>query len=116
MAARDVATAAAVQVMSMADKGREEGVLVATITVPVNQTDGEVRLLGWSRGQGRGWGRPVFLLSWFAVKERWLMRWLANTAVQRFKCSERRRRLAVSWSVREGRISVILRVFNNCRL
>lgn len=43
MAAADVATASALQLMSMADKGKEEGVLVATVTVPVNATTGEVR-------------------------------------------------------------------------
>lgn len=43
MAAADVATAAALQLMSMADKGKEEGILVATVTVPVNATTGEVR-------------------------------------------------------------------------
>lgn len=42
MAARDVVTAAAVQLWAMATKGKEEGVLVATVTVPVNKTDGEV--------------------------------------------------------------------------
>ncbi|CBN74767.1 conserved unknown protein [Ectocarpus siliculosus] len=42
MAAADVATAAALQLMSMADKGKEEGVLVATVTVPVNATTGEM--------------------------------------------------------------------------
>ncbi|CAM9593498.1 unnamed protein product [Ectocarpus sp. 6 AP-2014] len=42
MAASDVATAAALQLMSMADKGKEEGVLVATVTVPVNATTGEM--------------------------------------------------------------------------
>lgn len=42
MAARDVVTAASVQLMSMIEKGKEEGVLVATVTVPVNKTDGEV--------------------------------------------------------------------------
>lgn len=57
MAATDVVTAAAVQAMSMADKGREEGVLVATVTVPVNQTDGEVRFLFWG-GAGPGRGPP----------------------------------------------------------
>lgn len=41
MAARDVVTAAALQLMSMAEKGTEEGVLMATVTVPVNSTDGE---------------------------------------------------------------------------
>lgn len=39
-------TAAAMQLMSMAQKGKEEGVLVATVTVPVNRTDGEVRRVG----------------------------------------------------------------------
>lgn len=43
MAARDVVTAAAIQLMMMADKGRDEGVLVATVAVSVNATDGEVR-------------------------------------------------------------------------
>lgn len=43
MAATDVVTAAALQLMSMAEKGKEEGVLVATVTVPVNATSGEVR-------------------------------------------------------------------------
>ncbi|CAN0522639.1 unnamed protein product, partial [Ectocarpus sp. 12 AP-2014] len=42
MAAADVATASALQLMSMADKGKEEGVLVATVTVPVNATTGEI--------------------------------------------------------------------------
>lgn len=42
MAARDVVTAAAVQLMMMADKGRDEGVLVATVAVSVNATNGEV--------------------------------------------------------------------------
>lgn len=42
MAARDVVTASALQLMSMAAKGREEGVFVATVTVPVNKTNGEV--------------------------------------------------------------------------
>ena len=42
MAARDVVTAAAIQLMMMADKGRDEGVLVATVAVSVNATDGEV--------------------------------------------------------------------------
>ncbi|CAM9142333.1 unnamed protein product [Laminaria digitata] len=42
MAARDVVTSSALQLMSMAAKGRQEGVLVATVTVPVNKTDGEV--------------------------------------------------------------------------
>ncbi|CAM9469919.1 unnamed protein product [Scytosiphon promiscuus] len=42
MAANDVVTASALQLMSMAEKGKEEGVLVATVTVPVNVTDGEV--------------------------------------------------------------------------
>lgn len=44
MAATDVVTASALQLMSMAEKGKEEGVLVATVTVPVNATDGEVRM------------------------------------------------------------------------
>lgn len=43
MAARDVVTAAAIQLMVMTDKGRDEGVLVATVAVSVNATDGEVR-------------------------------------------------------------------------
>ena len=43
MAATDVVTAAALQLMSMAEKGKEEGVLVATVAVPVNATSGEVR-------------------------------------------------------------------------
>ena len=43
MAAMDVVTAAALQLMSMVDKGKEEGVLMATVTVPVNATNGEVR-------------------------------------------------------------------------
>ena len=42
MAAQDVVTSSALQLMSMAAKGREEGVFVATVTVPVNKTDGEV--------------------------------------------------------------------------
>ena len=42
MAARDVVTSSALQLMSMAARGREEGVFVATVTVPVNKTDGEV--------------------------------------------------------------------------
>lgn len=42
MAATDVVTAAALQLMSMAEKGKKEGVLVATVTVPVNATNGEV--------------------------------------------------------------------------
>ncbi|CAM9835079.1 unnamed protein product [Hapterophycus canaliculatus] len=42
MAANDVTTASALQLMSMAENGKEEGVLVATVTVPVNVTDGEV--------------------------------------------------------------------------
>eukprot|EP00752_Nemacystus_decipiens_P009302 g8313.t1 len=42
MAATDVVTAAALQLMSMAERGKEEGVLVATVTVPVNATSGEV--------------------------------------------------------------------------
>eukprot|EP00903_Cladosiphon_okamuranus_P012675 g11855.t1 len=42
MAATDVVTGAALQLMSMAEKGKEEGVLVATVTVPVNATNGEV--------------------------------------------------------------------------
>lgn len=49
MAATDVVTAAALQFMSMAEKGKEEGVLVATVTVPVNATDGEAR--GKKNGQ-----------------------------------------------------------------
>lgn len=42
MGARDVVTAAAMQLWAMLDKGKEDGLLVATVTVPVNQTDGEV--------------------------------------------------------------------------
>lgn len=42
MAAMDVVTASALQLMSMVEKGKEEGVLVATVTVPVNTTNGEV--------------------------------------------------------------------------
>lgn len=43
MAASDVVTASALQLMSMAEKSKEEGILVATVTLPVNVTDGEVR-------------------------------------------------------------------------
>ncbi|CAM9679841.1 unnamed protein product [Pylaiella littoralis] len=42
MAATDVVTASALQLMSMAEKGKEEGVLLATVTLPVNTTNGEV--------------------------------------------------------------------------
>lgn len=52
MAARDVVTSSALQLMSMAAKGRQEGVLVATVTVPVNKTDGEVG--GWSCAARKG--------------------------------------------------------------
>lgn len=42
MGATDVVTAAATQVMSMIQHGKDEGVFVATVTLPVNKTDGEV--------------------------------------------------------------------------
>lgn len=45
MAARDVVTAAAIQLWSMREKGEEDGVLVATVAVSVNQTNGEVSSL-----------------------------------------------------------------------
>ena len=63
MAARDVVTAAALQLMSMADKGREDGVLVATVTVPVNATDGEVGAPG--KRCGRVVHRPRLTFSSF---------------------------------------------------
>lgn len=42
MGASDLVTAAAMQLWSMQERGVDEGVLLATVTVPVNRTDGEV--------------------------------------------------------------------------
>lgn len=59
MAAMDVVTAAAVQLWVMADRGRDEGVLTATVTVPVDVADGEVTPKYQSRVPRERWEQPV---------------------------------------------------------